>query len=135
MNELPSETDPAPSGASPQEPLKGPLQQHRGMVILVVVMGIVLVVGFGILVATIIYRASGGNSQQEDAPAAIISENAEILSVVRPAGATLLGATSNGGRMTLHFQGESGDVVLVVELASGAVVSRIEIPATFTERK
>lgn len=109
------------------------------MVILVVVMGIMLVVGFGILVATIIYRASGGNSQQDEVSAApaivgeVVAESAalEALSIARPAGAKLVGTTSAGNRLTLHFRsdGGDGDIVMVVDLASGAVISRIEIPA------
>lgn len=135
MSELPSETDPAP-----QEPVKGPLQQHRGMVILVVVMGIMMVVGFGVLVGTIIYRASGGNSQQDEAPAIVgevVAESTalEALSIARPAGAELVGATSAGNRLTLHFRndGGDGDIVMVVDLASGVVISRIEIPARNAE--
>lgn len=135
MSELPSETGLASDDPVPQGPIKGPLQQHRGMVILVTVMGIMLVVGFGVLVGTIIYRASGGNSQQDEALAAGAMETAAMVSVVRPTGATLMGATSSAGRLTLHFRNEAGDTVLVVDLAGGAVISRVEIPTTFAEEK
>ena len=149
MNELPSET-----GLNAQSPL----QQHRGLVILVVTMGLLLVVGLAVIAVTIIYRISNGDSQQisnddsqqisngdsqqndvsavpamvgetYDAPdPALAARHAPEISIARPAGAELIGATSAGDRLTLHFRGAGGDRVVVVDLVSGRVLSRVEIP-------
>ncbi len=136
MNELPSET-----GATGQSPL----QQHRGLVILVLTMGVLLVVGLAVIAVTIIYRISDSDSQQNDAstvPAmvgetydspdpALAARYAPEISIARPAGAELVGATSAGDRLTLHFRDAGGDTVVVVGLVSGRVLSRVEIAGTF----
>lgn len=150
MNELPSETGAADTTG------QSPLQQHRGLVILVLTMGLLLVVGLAVIAVTIIYRISDSNDQQisigddqqndaapapamvgetHDAPnPALAARHAPEISIARPAGAELIGATSAGDRMTLHFRGigeDKGDVILVVDLGSGQVLSRVEIAATF----
>ncbi len=133
MNELPSET-----GSNAQSPL----QQHRGLVILVVTMGVLLVIGLAVIAVTIIYRISDSDDQQNDVSVvpAMVGETYEApdptlaaryapeISIARPAGAELIGATSAGERLTLHFRGAGGDRVVVVDLGSGEVLSRVEIP-------
>lgn len=139
MNELPSET------TAPDATGQSPLQQHRGLVILVVTMGVLLVVGLAVIAVTIIYRISDSDDQQNDAsrvPAmvgetydspdsALAARYAPEISIARPAGAELVGATSAGDRLTLHFRDARGDTVVVVGLVSGRVLSRVEIAATF----
>ncbi|MCH8862319.1 MAG: hypothetical protein IID51_07390 [Proteobacteria bacterium] len=139
MNELPSETSAADTTG------QSPLQQHRGLVILVLTMGLLLVVGLAVIAVTIIYRISDSDDQQNDAAAApamvgethdapnpaLAARHAPEISIARPAGAELIGATSTGDRMTLHFRGAGGDTVVVVDLGSGQVLSRVEIAATF----
>lgn len=150
MNELPSET--GASGA-PDATGQSPLQQHRGLVILVLTMGVLLVVGLAVIAVTIIYRISNGDSQQisngddqqndasrvpamvgetVDSPdPALAALYAPEISIARPAGAELIGATSAGDRLTLHFRDAGGDTVVVVGLVSGRVLSRVEIAGTF----
>ena len=140
MNELPSET--GASGA-PDATGQSPLQQHRGLVILVVTMGVLLVVGLTVIAVTIIYRISDSDDQQNDAsrvPAMVgeaydafdptlAARYAPEIGIARPPGTELIGATSFGDRLTLHFRGARGDTVVVVDLVSGQVLSRVEIPA------
>lgn len=131
------------------EPEQNPLRQHRSLVILVVAMGVMLVVGLTIIAVTIIYRISSSDSQQNDTAAMAAADVGEVAgeiyagagprlaardnpatSFARPAGAALIGATtSSGDRLTLHFRNDSGDIIMVVDLASGRVLSRIDIAA------
>lgn len=107
------------------------------MVILVISMGLLLVAGLGVIAVTIIYRISDDDSQQNDAAAVVVESSdaalaaryAPEISVARPAGATLVGATSAGGRLTLHFRSKAQDTIVIVDLTSGRVLSRVEIPA------
>ena len=117
MSELPSDT--APPDQS---------RKRRRLVILVITMGVLLVAGFAVMVGTIIYRISNGDSQQNEAGALPDERAAEaVIDIVRPAGTELIGATSNGNRLTLHFRGSGSDIVLVVDMASGGVISRLEV--------
>ncbi len=122
MSELPSET------AAPPDQQK----KRKRLVMLVITLGVLLVAGFAVMVGTIIYRITGGDSQQNDAAttvdtAALAARMQTEFRLGRPAGAELVGATSSGDRLTLHFRDGGSDFVLVVDLASGAVISRVEI--------
>lgn len=120
MNELPSNT--APPNSS---------KKRKRLVMLVITLGVLLVAGFAVMVGTIIYRITNKDSQQNDAQAVVDDATVEAaISVLRPDGAELIGATSSGNRLTLHFK-EAGDsdLVLLVDLVSGQVISRVQIAA------
>lgn len=125
MSELPSET-----GLAPPENSK----KRRRLVILVITLGVLLVLGFATMVGTIIYRISNRDSQQNDLStvdaARLQAELRPRLQFKRPAGTELIGVTSSGNHMTFHFQDDQGDIVIVFDLASGKVISRVDIPAT-----
>lgn len=131
MSKLPSQT---PAADAPE---LSPARKHRGLVMLVVTMGVLLVAGLGVIIVTIVYRISGDDSQQNDAAAIVVETSdtqlaaryAPEISVARPAGAALIGATSAGDRLTLHFRESGRDTVVIVDLASGQVLSRVEIAA------
>lgn len=119
MSELPSQTGAAPLKQS---------RNRRRLVILVITLGLLLVAGFVFMVGTIIYRISNGDSQRNEAETP--ADDGAVLatiSLLRPAGAELVGATSSDDRLTLHFRGPGGELVLLVDLVSGQVISRIEI--------
>jgi hypothetical protein len=136
MNELPSET----TARSPDESRK-----RRRLVILVITLGLFLVAGFVVMVGTVIYRISNSDSQQNDNSAAldamteaappgvdVAGLQAELRGLMQfkpPAGAELIGVTSSGNRMTFHFRDDTGDIVVVFDLTSGKVLSRVNIPA------
>ncbi len=131
VNELPSET---PAADAPE---LSPAQKHRGLVMLVITMGVMLVAGLGFIIVTIVYRISGDDSQQNDAAAMVVETShtqlaarfAPEISVARPAGADLIGAASAGDRLTLHFRAAGRDTIVILDLASGQVLSRVEIAA------
>jgi hypothetical protein len=100
-------------------------RQVRILKIAVIVMGILLVGGFAFVLAAIVYQASrpkqdGAVTLPPDGAAAIID-----LPVGPGAGVTAL--TLDGNRLALHLTGGDGPEIVVLDLASGKVVSRVKL--------
>jgi hypothetical protein len=91
-----------------------------GLKIAVVVMGIILVVGFAALLACIIYLSAGRGEQSSRARGVEAR-----LSV--PAGAAVRTMSLFGNRLAVHYEHPSGDGIAVLDLATGAVISRVRL--------
>jgi|SRR5579864_837769 len=102
----------------------------RALKILVVVMGVLLVVGVAVVIATIVYRAiHQGVSTVAVAPAA--SPHAFGSATVRlPAGAKVVEMRNVGSRLVLRFERVDGtEALLVLDPETGAVLGTIELRA------
>ena len=99
-------------------------QNTRLLKIIVIVLGILLVVGFIVVIATIIIRlGSLGDEQTADsalAPAVLAAPGTYDLPLVT--GETIQDFTLDGPRMAVHVQGPKGGRMLIVDLNSGAVL-------------
>jgi hypothetical protein len=91
-----------------------------GLKIAVVVMGIILVVGFIALLACIIYLSAGRGEQ------AARAHGVEARLIV-PAGAVVRTMSLFGNRLAVHYAHPSGDSIAVLDLATGAVISRVRL--------
>ncbi len=92
--------------------------QARGIKAAVVAMGIVIVIGFVVVVVTIVGRLSGTDE----------AGLAADIAVPLPPGCTLADAWSDAGRLFLRLAG-AGDCqqVLIVDLESGAAAGRVTL--------
>ena len=91
----------------------------RGLKIAVAVMGLILVFGFVGLVFAIAYKSTQlGKSGEAMLPA--------LSRVALPAGAHLEGSDLDGGRIALRYKSADGEGVVVVDLATGRVLTTIE---------
>jgi hypothetical protein len=110
-------------------PLSGTVFSPRQVSMLkiaVIVMGILLVGGFGLVMATIVYQASklGETSAGASAPAAV-AQGALGL----PKDATVMSMALDGNRLALHLKSSAGSEIAVIDVRSGQVLSRIRLNA------
>jgi hypothetical protein len=103
----------------------GPLSagQVRALKIAVVVMGVLIVLGLFTVIARIIYLASRPGRQVQAASQAVKAEQRLAL----PPGAVVRQTSLSGDRLAVHYEAPSGAGIVVLDLASGHVVSRIEL--------
>ena len=99
-------------------------RQVRALKIAVIVMGILLVGGFAFVLAAIVYQASKGG-QESRAPAAVLGGAEAELAI--PKDATITSMSLDGGRLALHLNSAAGPEIVVLDLASGKVISRIRL--------
>lgn len=103
-------------------------RQVRALKIAVIVMGILLVGGFGLVMATIVYQASKLGDKKVSAPAAA-PETAPAAALSLPQGATVSSMALDGDRLALHLQTSTGPEIAVIDVVTGKVLSRIKLEA------
>jgi hypothetical protein len=99
-------------------------RQVRLLKIAVIVMGILLIGGFALVIATIVYQASRlgqGNAASATLPAGVAAE----LAV--PKDATVGALALDGNRIALHLKSGADAEVVVVDLKTGKVLARIKL--------
>lgn len=123
-----------PNRAQTEPPLENPHPgpfSERGTRILkyaVVIMGILLVVGFMVVVTTIIYRAMKLGS---DAPATVSTTRSSLgfskLDVeVEPE--TLISQIElDGNRMAVHVTKDAADEILIIDIKRGELLGRVRL--------
>lgn len=93
---------------------------------LVIVMGVLLVVGFIVVFATIIYRAVNLPSSPGARAAASWFGD---LPVTVPAGYRVAEMIADGSRLHVRVSGSEGEQILVIDTRSGALVGRVVLQA------
>jgi len=96
----------------------------RALKILVAVMGVMLVVGLAVVVATIIHRAT----QRQTPVVASAATGFGHATVTLPAGARVLEMRDAGGRLVLRLQRADGSETLIfLDPATGAEIGTIDL--------
>ena len=105
-------------------------RQVRVLKVAVIVMGILLVGGFTLVVAGIVYQASklGKDKQAAPAPAAEALSGTQAELAIPP-GATVTSLALDGDRLALHLKSVAGPEVLIIDVTTGKVISRIKLKA------
>jgi hypothetical protein len=99
-------------------------RQVRVLKIAVIAMGILLVGGFAFVLATIVYQASTGGQDRATPATALSGIEAEFPI---PKDAAIGSMSLDGDRLALHLNSAEGSEIVVVDLKSGKVVSRIKL--------
>jgi hypothetical protein len=113
----PSQADAAASG--PLSP-----GQVRALKIAVVVMGVLIILGLFTVFARIIYLASRSGPQVQAASQAS-GKTAQRLAL--PRGAIVRQSSISGDRLAVQYEAPSGAGIVILDLASGQIVSRVEL--------
>jgi Family of unknown function (DUF6476) len=113
----PSQADAAASG--PLSP-----GQVRALKIAVVVMGVLIIIGLFTVFARIIYLASRSGPQVQAASQAS-GKTAQRLAL--PRGAIVRQSSISGDRLAVQYEAPSGAGIVILDLASGQIVSRVEL--------
>ena len=91
---------------------------YRGLLALVIILGVLFLVALIGVVAAIVLRSRGAGSSSPAAYAARVAAPGEHLE----------GAAMEGGRILLRFSGApNGDELVVIEAATGRIVGRIAV--------
>ena len=100
---------------------------------IVIFLGILLVLGFAVVIGTVVYRAVN-SSEAETAELATTkiagSAVADILKDIElslPEGHEISGHDLDGTRLALRLQSPAGDEIWIVDLTSGEVISRVTL--------
>lgn len=99
-------------------------RQLRWLKRAVIVMGILLVAGFIVIVARIVYLIANQPVAAE-VPAAALARDAALP---LPAGAVVRQVSLSGNRVAIHYDTPTGGAIAVVDLVSGRIVSRLTLP-------
>ena len=123
----------APPGSTARRPDPPGL---KGLKVLVVVLGVLIVVLFGVLVAGMISRIGGlGKSPEPDTDASAVPATAAeavapfgAASLRRPPGAELKDVMTSGGLLFFHFHAVDGqDTVVVFDPARRATIGEVAV--------
>jgi hypothetical protein len=99
-------------------------RQVQVLKIAVIVMGILLVGGFAFVLAAIVYQASRGGQDRGTSAAVLSGIEAEIPI---PKDATIGSMSLDGDRLALHLNSAAGGEIVVIDLATGKIMSRIKL--------
>lgn len=108
-------------------------RQVRILRIVVKAMGLMLVLGFGLVVGTIVYQASQlGKTENDAKPEMVVVRSGSLMpdvTVPISRGSAVISMTLDGSRLAVHLKSPAGDEIAIVDLASGKVVSRVKLKA------
>lgn len=95
----------------------------RALKLLVIVLGVLLLMGIGVLAATVVWRIEHGRSlSSRPMPAAVTQR------IVLPTGAKVVATDVDAGRLVARIELPGGGVrVLVFDLATGREVATIDL--------
>ncbi len=95
----------------------------------VIAMGIMIVVGLLVVIGRIVYLASNPPRQGSSASAGTYAGGriAPAATLAVPAGSVIRQISLSGDRLAIHYEGTGGSAVAIVELATGSVLSRVQI--------
>ena len=87
---------------------------YRGLLAVVIILGVLIVLGVGALIAGLIMRSGSKGSAASSTQAFTLDP-----------GSTILSSDVSGSRLILHVKNETGEEVDIVDIADGRLVSRI----------
>ncbi|GFO81399.1 MAG: hypothetical protein A49_10260 [Methyloceanibacter sp.] len=103
-------------------------RQVRLLKVAVVAMGLMILVGLGAVIVGMIYQASKvGKKPVSAAPAAVESGIAEAGALTVPEGSKVTTMALDGNRLAVHLTTPDGGEIAIVDLTTGAVLSRLEL--------
>jgi hypothetical protein len=124
-------TEPSTNETTPQGALLTDAQIKR-LKVSIAVMSALLVIGIITLIGRVIYLASAkGDSTSPGAAVATSQATAAPLlaeaTLPLPTGARLISSQLQANRLLAHYTGAAGDGLLVLDLATGRVLSHIKV--------
>jgi hypothetical protein len=104
--------------------------QMRMLRAAVIGMGILLVVGVLVLIGRIVYLARSGGTLTSGTTVAVPTSQLKFapdVKVALPSGAMVKSTTVSDDRLTIAYADARGDGILIVDLTTGQVISRVRI--------
>jgi len=102
----------------------------KALKILVIVMGVMLVVGFAVLVVAIADRLAHPRSPAPIAAPTVMAPGGERRAIDLPAGAAVLAAQSDGDRVMLRLRlADGGEELILLDWKTGARLGTLDLRA------
>ncbi|MEZ5926073.1 MAG: DUF6476 family protein [Hyphomicrobiaceae bacterium] len=115
-------TGPLPPGAEPYS------RAQKALLAAVVVVGLLIMIGVGVVIMTIVNRLGTLSDSPETASKATSDLALPAMSrLALPAGAVIEEMTLDGSRLAIRFQGPEGRGILIYDLKAGKALGTIEI--------
>ena len=123
------EQAPAHAKDSPDPAAGGALTagQVKALKFAVIGMGVMILVGLAAVIGRMIYLASGGQKQAGVVTSVSNPRIPAIAQMALPAQASVRSITLSGNRLAVHYEGPNGSGIAVLDVSTGAVVSRIDL--------
>ena len=102
-------------------------RQVRILKLAVIVMGVLLVGGFAFVLAAIVYQASHLKQTGSAEAPALGGSTPGAIELPIGQGANVGAMSLDGSRLALQLNGAEGKEIVVIDLASGKVVSRAKL--------
>ncbi len=101
--------------------------KERVLVFIVAFLGLLIVAGITAVVLRIIYLSSTPSAQpaKSSGGSGVATTAAERLEL--PAGAVVKSVSASGDRLAVHYDAPAGSGIVVLDLATGAVLRRVDI--------
>ena len=90
---------------------------HRGLLALVIILGVLLLLAFGALIGGLLLGAGPGR---------VATGEAYLTSIPATAEARIAQSELDGNRLLLRVEG-SGEAVVVLEATTGRIIGRVEL--------
>ena len=116
------------TNASPGMPNEGPLSPAgvKALKFAVVAMGVLIVIGLIAVVGRVIYMASASRAAKTQPTSAIV----ERAKLVLPRATQAKSISLHGDRLSVHYSGSDQAGIVIMDLGSGRVLSRITLEAS-----
>ena len=93
---------------------------YRAMTAVVILLGVLILLALGALIAGLVLKS--GVKHTEASPA-----QAFRTQIAAPPGAHIVGTTFDDGRMLVHIAGSGGDMLVIVDPATGRELGRVTL--------
>ncbi len=99
--------------------------QIRKLKIAVIAMGILLVLGFGLLIAGLFYQAGKLGSQKAGTVANANLANAAQTEIKLQPGSEIGSITAAGNALAVHIKKPGGDEIYLIDTGSGRLIGKV----------
>ena len=97
--------------------------QMRRLKLAVIGMGLILILGFALVIGRVVYLLNRTDAPTASAPSKSLADSSLML----PAGAVVRHVALSGNRLAVHYDAPAGAAIAIVDIASGSVVHRLKL--------
>jgi len=102
-------------------------RQVRILKVAVIVMGVLLVGGFALVLATIVYQALHSAQDRTTTSTAVPGQGGHNIELPIPPDASVAGLSLDGNHLAVQLDGPSGAEITVIDLVSGKIVANVKL--------
>lgn len=98
----------------------------RMLRVAVIAMGVILIVGLAAVVARVVYLVGRGGSKASLTAESTLKDRALVT---LPSGAVVRNVSLSGPHLAMQYDAPSGSGIVILDLATGKVISRVDLAA------